>query len=99
MFLEDLRLSKLEIFLPTGNCGVWKEKLPSQKRLSPQNSLDTALASQENVRHFYSCRPFQAKLSSRFLSSPPRQREITYPPGSVFSKIDLPLAETGVRKL
>ena len=36
-------------------------------------------------RHFYS-RP-QAKFSPEFLLSPPRQREICHPPGSVFLKI------------
>ena len=35
----------------------------------------------------------QAKLSPRFLLSPPRQREITHSPGSVFSKMYFPSAE------
>ena len=34
-------------------------------------------------RHFYSCQPSHSKLSPRFLSSYPRQREITHSPGSV----------------
>ena len=46
-------------------------------------------------RHSCSCPPLhpQAKLSPRFLLSPPRQREITHSPGSVFSKMYFPSAE------
>ena len=37
-FLEDLRNQKLVIFLPPGNHGVAKEKLPYQKTV-PQKNL------------------------------------------------------------
>ena len=38
-------------------------------------------------RHFYSPTPHQAKVPPRSLTSPTRQKEITHPLGTIFSKI------------
>ena len=36
-FLEGLRYQKLEIFLPSGNHGVGKGKIPFQEKMPPKN--------------------------------------------------------------
>ena len=42
--------------------------------------------------------PPDSKLSSKFLSSHRRQREITLPPGSIFPKICFPQQQKGVEE-
>ena len=58
--------------------------------------LENTFACQKiESNHFYSCPEPQAKLSPRFLSSRPRQRETTHSPQEKFSRKSIPPAERG----
>ena len=89
MFLQDI----CRIF--SQNCIVYPTIVGEIFKFMLLRILENAFASQKiECINFYS-RPPQVKFSHRFLSSPPRQREITHLPEAVFFQKSVFPAESG----